>query len=167
MKLELKHLAIYLAHELRMIFEGKGGRIITLTGITNQGKLGTTITDGYGGMWLDTCRFKPILRPMSDLLLEIEHKGEKFIPIEKLRELYCEDSERDNGGYFFEQLVFKDKEFFIYTDDRFYTSDYHYQTHESIGYELSILIYNKLLEWHFDVNDLIEDGLAIDINTLN
>jgi hypothetical protein len=27
--------------------------------------------------------------------------------------------------------------------------------------------YNQLLKWHFDINELIEKGLAIDINQLN
>ena len=32
---------------------------------------------------------------------------------------------------------------------------------------LSYAVFVKLLEWHFDVFSLIEQGLAIDINTLN
>jgi len=33
--------------------------------------------------------------------------------------------------------------------------------------EIKLHTYNKLLEWHFDVFGLIEQGLAVDINTLN
>lgn len=33
------------------------------------------------------CDIKPILYPLSSLTKEIEHKGEKFVPIEKMKEL--------------------------------------------------------------------------------
>lgn len=63
--LKLEHLSAYLPYELKMIFEGTGRRIITLMGINNQGKYGVTITGGDGAMFLNTCRFKPLLRPLS------------------------------------------------------------------------------------------------------
>lgn len=68
MKLELKHLAPYLPYGLRMRFVNKTGREIVLTGITSQGDYGNTITDGKGAMWLESCGFKPILRPISDIV---------------------------------------------------------------------------------------------------
>lgn len=153
MKLKIEHLSIYLAHELRMIFEGKGGRIITLRGITNQGENGVTITDGYGGMWLDTCRFKPILRPLSDMFKEIEVDGKKFIP-ELIFDTNC--STVDSPIY-----LSNDKK-------RAYFKEF--SSLDIREHHLSFMPYgmiDQLVSWHFDVFGLIDKGLAIDINTLN
>lgn len=83
-KLTLEHLSAYLPYGLKMIFEGKGGREITLSSITSQGRYGIVISGGTGPMWLNSCGFKPILRPLSDLTKEIEHNGERFVPIDIL-----------------------------------------------------------------------------------
>jgi len=50
--------------------------------------------------------------------------------------------------------------------DIFNWNDGNNDDYECILEWISILDYNKLLEWHFDVHGLIEKGLAIDINTL-
>lgn len=79
----------------------------------------------------------PILRPLSDLTKEIEHNGEKFVPIDLLRK---------DGYYIGEDWIienFKDVE------------------NSSFGF------IQKLLEWHFDAANLIEKGEAIDVNSLN
>lgn len=85
--------------------------------------------------------FKPILRPLSDLTKEIEHNREMFVPIE----FGCNGMEDEfkkimnPTGYCTEYLV------------------------------ISRLRYDavqKLIEWHFDVFDLLKHDLAIDINTL-
>ena len=79
------------------------------------------------------------------ILQEIEINGEKFVPIDWFRE--------DIKNVIFEMgllssLCIKGKnECFI-----------------NCG--TYIFINNKLLEWHFDIYGLIENGLAIDINTL-
>lgn len=99
-QLTLKHLAPYLPYELQMIFESTGGRIITLIGITKQGKYGIVITSGQGGLWLSQ-GWKPILRPMSDLTKEIEHNGEKFVPEEVLMRL----NQKDSSDYFSELIL--------------------------------------------------------------
>jgi len=79
---------------------------------------------------------KPILRPLSDLTKEIEVNGEKFIPLD-----YISTSIKDikqNDRYLFKGLY----------------------------YNLSYWKIERLLEMHFDIYGLIENNLAIDINTL-
>lgn len=83
MKLQLKHLAPYLPHKLKMIFEGKGGRIIELSSLSFN-TLGETFSDGRGGMWLDRSGFKPILQPFSylkedDVLQYFKHYDQVII----------------------------------------------------------------------------------------
>ncbi len=91
---------------------------------------------------------KLILRPLSDLAIEIEHGGQKFFPWDKLADkLLDEEPESfDNINYSkkWVETYFADKDIL------------------NIPYKLV----SKLFEWHFDVFGLIEKGLAIDINIL-
>ena len=84
-----------------------------------------------------TTDFKPILRPLSDLTKEIEVNGEKFLPLDEL-------------------AIIEEVVCLQYSTEFFETS---------IKY-LPNWIIEKLLEWHFDIYELIEKGLAIDINTI-
>ena len=78
--------------------------------------------------------YKPILHPLSDLTKEIEHKGEKFIPIKKIA-IY----NPNNMEYLIECVVTGLVEY---------------------------IVLRQLIEWHFDITDLISKGEAIDVNTL-
>lgn len=88
--------------------------------------------------------FKPILHPLSDLTKEIEHKGERFVPMRKLLENACFNlskmSDNEINGYY----------------DVYFNMDL-------------VTITDALLmaEWHFDIAGLIEKGEAIDVNTLS
>lgn len=86
--------------------------------------------------------FKPILRPLSLLIKEIEINGEKFVPSSRL----YRDFDLSPNYYGRLGMLFNGNGI----DDPIH------------GY----LVVNKLFEWHFDVFGLIEKGLAIDINTL-
>lgn len=88
---------------------------------------------------------KPILRPLSDLTKPIEHKGEKFVPMERLitRSIPIKI---DNLNYI--------------SLDEIYSS----YTETTLNDWLTAISY--LLEWHFDIADLISKGEAIDVNTL-
>lgn len=95
---------------------------------------------------LSSC--KPILRPLSDLTKEIEHKGNKFIPLDILNNML----------------------FTKHSKLEYYDSDY---CEGAILFTTNISGFNllsmnekiqKLYEWHFDVNKLIEKGLAISIH---
>lgn len=143
-KLELKHLAGYLPYGL------KGNYLLSDVVNTHKDELRDKL------LTLDNVKFfldyaTPILRPLSELTKEIEVNGEKFVPIEKIHQLYFDGItiSRDNTT---ELLDIE-----MYTNDHAHTIDFY------VGYE----IVQNLLEWHFDIYGLIEKGLAIDINTLN
>ena len=74
------------------------------------------------------------LHPLSDLTKEIEHKGEKFIPMKKIA-IY----NPNNVEYLIECVVTGLVEY---------------------------IVLRQLIEWHFDIADLISKGEAIDVNTL-
>lgn len=141
-QLELKHLAGYLPYGLKIECKddsilGEASYISEMTGVDNFG-----IDDNYGNNW--TFEVKPILRPLSDLAKEIEHNGEKFVPIERLRKEY--------SGFYFErnpELLIKSKNTSMYISLN-WTNEFQ----------------QKLYEWHFDIHGGIGKGLAIDINTL-
>ena len=91
---------------------------------------------------------KPILRPLSDLTKEIEHGGEKFVPIDRVAEFFIEGTED-----VLEQSIAA-IEYFI-ENNFFSRMEY-----------LPFILFQKLIEWHFDTYNLISKNQAIDINTL-
>lgn len=166
-KLELKHLAPYLPYGLKVIYTGElddnGNRLdgdyIQIGEIAKIGSVEFRYINPI--YWLDFKRgyfginshnFKTILRPLSDLTKEIEHDGEKFVPKEKLRVL---------SGAFNPDEDFKN------------TFTIHISDNIVIGFKATCMyvdqfkLFQKLLEWHFDIFGLIEKGLAVDINTLS
>lgn len=85
------------------------------------------------------CEIKPLLRPLSQLTEEIEHNGERFVPMDIFSLMYF-------GGQANKEALKKDfYENIIYT------------RYNSLSYETV----QKLIEWHFDVFGLIPAGLAV------
>jgi hypothetical protein len=129
--LELKHIAPYLEHKVKAITAHKD--IVEIEGLYTFGDIYSTIGD------TPFYAINLVLRPISDLTKEIEHNGEKFVPINKLS--------GGNGSVSFLYDFVKEKTKSIY--------------------QVNYWIVEKLFEWHFDIHNLIEKGLAVDINTLN
>lgn len=143
--MKLEHLAPYLPYNIRMIFE-KSGREIYLSGLSiNENGNMILIDYSVGEQFLyKHWNFKPVLRPLSDLTKEIEHNGDKFAPWFEIMErapFNC------MGG---DDIV----EWITETS-----------THR-LNYNEAQIIISSLIEWHFDVFGLIDQGLAIDKNTL-
>jgi hypothetical protein len=132
MKLELKHLAPYLPHDIEVL--DALNQKVKIIGLKNETYF---IENGNTYAYGDIQDCKPILRPLSELTKEIEVNGEKFVPILYLIEVH--------GN----------------------SLDYSYLLSTKNVIEYSYAIVEKLLEWHFDIFGLIENNLAIDINTLN
>ena len=88
--------------------------------------------------------FKPLLHPL-DLTTEIEHNGEKFVPLERLRELFGGRPISFDGMCFYtrveESCVRRQQD----------VVPLHFSQYDA---------FQKLLEWHFDIFGLIEHGLA-------
>jgi len=152
MKLELKHLAPYLPYALKInayaTYLGKENTLLDTYDLRYQNRhLGVPIVDffdkygwGDGNIDLETLKFKPILRPLSDLTNEIEHRGERFVPTE-----WFNTNMKLNRGWWIWETVIKDNERLLRVDYR---------------------IVQQLFEWHIDAFGLIDADLAIDINTL-
>jgi hypothetical protein len=149
MKLELKHLADYLPYRLKLLDEKAeiNDNIFTLESIT----IHETVSDNDGNCDILFTEIKPILRPLSDLTKEIEVNGEKFVLLSSLEETF-RPSTRDLSIFLFNGKICIDIE----------TENYS----QTIDLFDGFLIIQKLLEWHFDIYGLIENGLAIDINTI-
>lgn len=71
----------------KLIFRIEYGSTNQPTGIYKMsGVYETSVVEGFNyDNNVKTDKLKPILRPLSDLIKQIEHEGEKFVPIEKLR----------------------------------------------------------------------------------
>lgn len=142
MKLELKHIAPYLPYKVNVIhntsnikFEVKGVKfgVKSCNLFLKELRLPQSL-------W----KFKPILRPLSDLTKEIQ-----------IAEYYMTYKEHIQRMFNLRMYQFKDA--------KIYSLNY------GVFIDFTELPYNvveKLLSWHFDVFGLITQGLAIDINTL-
>lgn len=148
MKLELKHLAGYLPYGLKVKWNDVSYYKMISLRSNESCQLVDRFTDGVYGVKLT--HVKPILHPLSDLTKEIEVNGEKFVPIERLEEL------------FFDDLLISMSKITGLLEIEFVTNDYSHSIDFFVGHE----IVKKLYEWHLDIHGLIEKGLAIDINTL-
>lgn len=87
---------------------------------------------------------KPILRPLSDLSIEIEHNGEKLIPITKILEQSCFDTSK---------MTYKEQCSYI----------------KGFVDPLELLVLQDailLLKWNFDIAGLIDKNEAVDYHTL-
>lgn len=154
MKLELKNIAPYLPYGLNLMFE-KSGRIINMQSCYNEGSLHITDSNEGNTYNLSIWNFNPILRPLSQLTEIIEHNGEKFVPIERLTEsengVTLSKYRLDNGETNTVLITYK------LMGDTFTDFVTNRGNVNSTRYEYVV----KLLEWHFDVFNLIENNLAI------
>lgn len=149
MKLELKHLAPYLPY--RLMVRHESGLFVEMTLSRKSGNFLSveSVLEGYG---------VPMLKPLSDLTKEIEFKGEKFVPVEKLFEIFAINKKPHYQEYYV-------------NDYPNYIECSHPSTSESLRLIKYDLMQNradlvlKLYEWHFDVFGLIEKGLAIKKDT--
>lgn len=137
-QIEFKHLSPYLQYELNIIVDGfsKPEKLIGL--YRNVSDLPKIHAATYFNSFISLKDIKPILRPLSDLVKEIEHNGEKFVPIEWLDKNIAPSKKQSNTVTFTNGYI----EMCYYSE------------------------YQKLFEWHFDVFGLIADGLAVDYNSV-
>lgn len=187
-KLELKHLSQYLPHKVSMIFN-KSGRIIELGGIQQTDSGNIIYIDKQGRFYEATIwDFKPILRPLSDLTKEIEHNGERVVPLIELAKLTepnlnnivsCKTSNWGSGSMTDLETVTYDLKWILETTNM---GDLEYQfsywpnlnrfskrdntSQRPLGVSNQLRMFEKLFEWHFNVFNL-PSHLFVDINTLS
>ena len=180
-KLELKDIASYLPYGVEFILSDKGifnldseygtpyqaykpMKIINMVFGRNECEIEIHSDEtNWGVGFIELDEVLPILRPLYDLTKEIDVNGEKFIPIVKLADLYIKPrkhkligtiASNDYGDLWFEK-----------TSKRFLSCEN--QSDARTESPLHIFeMYQKLFEWHFDLFDLIQNKLAIDINKL-
>ena len=110
---------------------------------------------------------KPILRPLSDLTKEIEHKGERFVPIVKLMQIAYEIQDSDITP---EKIYVKDNLHTVKISDVEFAFDADYNSFISMLHNFfsavpkQLELFQKLIEWHFNLMDIGEE--FIDVNTL-
>lgn len=162
MKLELKHIAPYLPYGIKLFDqwdESDNGYILEVHGFDGEHQE-WLIYDNLDGNHAVICKslVKMVLRPLSDLTKEIEHNRGKFIPMNVVGEVVNDFCKCD----FVSDWSSKGDCFETYVDEfikRIWNN--HHLDYLPFGFV------QKLLEWHFDIFGLIENGLAVDINTLN
>lgn len=162
--LTIKHLAGYLPYGLKMLQITKG----TFENSLNVEKVYNVTLNNIEDMLQKRYRqisCKPILRPLSDLTKEIEHNGEKFVPIIELLKLEHPNYFDEYKGSRYSDIDFEQNENFAKCYFTFQaTKDIVLYTKMPLNSPYWII--EKLYEWHFDIHGLIEKGLAIDINTV-
>ncbi len=180
MELQFKHIAPYLPYDLKAYIEDKQNKIIDNFSVFvfDYKCVGfKRYACNFHFDKLDHFQVKPILRPLSDLYKEIEHKEEKIIPIEVI----CKEmgiNGKSNGEYFITEEIYNGNDDVVITDDYLVIRRFENETQnylmlaefedqsnkvEFIPYH----IYELLFQWHFDVFGLIQEGLAVDINTFS
>ena len=148
MKLEPKHIVPYLDKGLKVMAADMSGKPMELKGYTWridkwcwQLVISGNPNSSHTGIHLPTELTKPILRPLSDLTKEIEINGGKILPYFSL--WWGGSGEPKEVAERYKKITTDDLEKFQYRD------------------------IEKLFRWHFDVFGLIDNDLAIDINTIN
>lgn len=153
MELTIEHLAPYLKHKIEVAYE-EGAAL--LAGLNIEGeetaeltvvKLDENERDIYYKEEVTLDEIKPLLRPLSQLTQEVTHNGETFCPAIKILE--------SNG---FNIEVYSDKELSDWKDTILYEFKNLFSATMYSNAQLAI-------SWHFDVYNLIENGLAIELST--
>jgi hypothetical protein len=182
----LEEIAGYLLHKLKATLSQKGkfnldseypndyankvGVINTWTICENEIGGILEVAKNYS---FDFCEIDEVdiyLRPLSDLTKEIEHNGEKFVPIVELAKIAYPKVKPETI-----HLSKSKSHCFIDSYDK-YSFGYcipeasfictYIPENRNCFVNNQLQLFQKLYEWHFDIHGLIERGDAIDINTL-
>ena len=151
---------------LKVQFEYNGKNVIDeITGFRDI-KSGILDSKEYSHQLFEV---KPILHPLSDLTKEIEHGGEKFVPIVELAKIAWVDGYVD-----FKYQSLKEGTVFIAFPDKNNVFGYDSNTQSFFGaidgkpcsVVNQLTLFETMVKYHFDISDLISKNQAIDINTL-
>lgn len=127
-----------------------------------------TISDGEYEYDLLLNDILPILHPLSDLTKEIEHKGERFVPIVRLIEIAFDVEVNTNRV----ELSFEDDMYIAEINGFEFVFDITDNSLLSFRHNFpsvvpkQLTLFQKLIEWHFDLFGGIENKEAINVNDL-
>ena len=166
--LTLENLAPYLPYMLRVFYKNQTYKMSIYHGF---------VYVGIDRLLGKESEYKPLLRPLSDLTKQIEHNGETFVPVIELAKLMnmadpkdfkILDDVTEDGTRRLGCCWFKEQHLFWYDPEY---RCFEYETTESfVSFNTcasnQLDMFKKLYSWHFDLDGLIEKGLAIDINTV-
>lgn len=146
-----------------------GGQIERLKSVDENGNIETLFRGHLINYYnINDYECKLILRPLSDMTKEIEHNGNKFIPLKVLAGMAGTCSPGDwiiKSEYEVEHKTAKGCTFRISSSFDFIMK----RSEKWKDFEVcaqQVLMFKKSIEWGFDLFGLIESGLAIDKNTL-
>lgn len=173
-ELEFNHIAPYLPDGLKYQMQiDNSGTLVTITVDINS--LDIHVKRMIGGAKMLYGLAKPIYHPLSDLTKEIKHNGEKFVPIVKIAEMAFSPISKtiitnyslgQNNNNVFIEFTQNDMDLVCNYSKKWN----HFELKKENKYLLILgqyELYQKLFEWKFDVFNLIEKGLAIDVNILS
>ena len=144
--LELKHIVPYLLYKIDILIKRLKYPVSEYIEKLSLSNIGVIENKLYN--------VKLVLRPLSDLTKEIEIDGEKFVPIDKIL---------DTHSFISDIHISKFRKFKIIQEQIHILKDI-----KELGYKYcDYWFLQYLFEWHFDISGLIEQGLAVDINTIN
>ena len=154
MKLELKHLAGYLPYGLVFMYDSEPSEYLML-GLTKESIKLDEATEDLKPCWVGyNDYYKPVLRPLSDLDKKIYTGEGWFIPIQEIFHDYRKNLILRTS--FVDGTLAE-----LWLDYPNRQGEY---VQESVFTTIDLF---KLYEWHFDIHNLIEKDLAININDLN
>ena len=169
MQIELKHIAPYF----------NTNNLEYVNTLTHQIEPFTLYTYASYARHFWNGTYKLILRPLSDLVKEIEYEGEKFVPMHELFRIafdrlgilqakYKRCKKNNSYTIFATEAtnMMTINEFTYWGNDKLFSS-IRYEHNNNANISNTFEMYQKLFEWHFDVFNLIEKGLALDINTID
>ena len=169
MQIELKHIAPYILYEPNYIWLDTKERKVLSVDISLPHLLD----------YMQEKECYLILRPLSDLVKEIEVNGERFVPMHELFRIafdrlgilkakYKRCKKNNSYTIFATEAtnMMTINEFTYWGNDKLFSS-IRYEHNNNANISNTFEMYQKLFEWHFDVFGLIEKGLALDINTID
>lgn len=176
-KLELKHLSPYLPYGVNFltVFDKQTPKLLT-------GICGNIIYYEDHEKWIAIDAIKPILRPLSDLVNEITHNGQRFVPLfelAKIHDKYISASyeikvhdwtklsiDTETTQYGIKHLVDTSNLGVLEYEFSYWEKLQRFSHRDNtrkitMGVARQLEMFKKLYEWHFDLDGLIPAGLAI------
>jgi len=163
MELELKHFKHYLGHNVMVRKMSDNDSPISDGVMQGLSTNGVYLSEDITPWAFNKCLLH--LRPFSQLVEEIEHNGENFIPLVELARLFYVSNSDYKTTHFD-----KPRETFNHNPESYTVNccvendsfRYMYYSVNRDVYSNNYNVVNKFKEWGFDIEGLLEQGKAIE-----